>query len=75
MSNAAIAQAVAAKGSNAALAAAIGVHESAVSLWKTARRVVPAQYCIPIEVATEGAVTRYQLRPDVFGTDSEAANG
>lgn len=27
----------------------------------------PAQYCLAIEEATGGAVTRYDLRPDVFG--------
>jgi DNA-binding transcriptional regulator YdaS (Cro superfamily) len=68
-----IAQAVAIKGSNAALAAAIGVHESAISLWKTERRTVPAQYCIAIETATEGRVTRYALRPDVFGSAPDQA--
>lgn len=73
MSKAAVAKAVAAKGSNAALAEAINVHESAVSLWKTGRRVVPPQYCIPIELAT--GVTRYELRPDVFGFGTEASNG
>ena len=27
----------------------------------------PSEYCIPIEQITDGAVTRYDLRPDVFG--------
>ena len=27
----------------------------------------PAEYCLAIEAATSGAVTRYALRPDVFG--------
>lgn len=29
---------------------------------------VPAEYCQNIEEATGGQVTRYQLRPDVFGS-------
>ena len=29
---------------------------------------VPANRCIQIEQATNGAVTRYELRPDVFGS-------
>lgn len=64
--------AVTATGSNAALAAALGVHESAISLWKTGRRKVPAKYCIAVELATGGKVTRYDLRPDVFGADQRA---
>lgn len=28
---------------------------------------VPANHCIPIEELTGGEVTRYDLRPDVFG--------
>lgn len=27
----------------------------------------PAHHCLAIEEATGGKVTRYQLRPDVFG--------
>ena len=27
---------------------------------------VPAEWCIPIERATEGTVTRHQLRPDLY---------
>lgn len=28
---------------------------------------VPAEYCIAIERATGGAVTRHELRPDIYG--------
>lgn len=46
---------------------------STVTNWS--KRGVPAERCIAIERATNGAVTRYELRPDVFGDppDSEAA--
>jgi DNA-binding transcriptional regulator YdaS (Cro superfamily) len=37
-----------------------------VSNWR-GRGSVPPEYCIPIEEATERAVTRHELRPDVFG--------
>lgn len=37
-----------------------------VTNWKA--RGVPAERCLAIETATGGAVTRYQLRPDVFGS-------
>jgi DNA-binding transcriptional regulator YdaS (Cro superfamily) len=33
--------------------------------------VVPAEHCRAIELATDGRVTRYQLRPDVFGDGPE----
>lgn len=32
---------------------------------------VPAEHCLAIERATGGAVTRYALRPDVFGPAPE----
>jgi len=38
----------------------------AVTRWVRTGRV-PAHHCIAIEEATGGAVTRYDLRPDVFG--------
>lgn len=52
-----------------ALAEKLGVRQSVVSNWRT-RGVsprVPAERCIAIEQATKGAVTRHDLRPDVFG--------
>jgi DNA-binding transcriptional regulator YdaS (Cro superfamily) len=47
-------------------AEALGVVQGAVSNW-IARKSVPASRCLAIENATNGAVTRYELRPDVFG--------
>lgn len=41
----------------------IGVSSQAVTQWKR----VPPKYCILIEAASNNAVTRYELRPDVFG--------
>ena len=32
--------------------------------WTTGRRQIPIKYCIPIEQATRGLVTRKDLRPD-----------
>lgn len=43
------------------------VPNSLLSQWKTGVRRVPAEHCRAIEQATNGAVTRYDLRPDVFG--------
>jgi len=51
-------------GSQSALAAAVGVSRSAVWQWKGLGRQVPIEHCVAIERATEGAVTRRDLRPD-----------
>lgn len=32
---------------------------------------VPAEWCRDVEFVTNKAVTRYELRPDVFGESSE----
>lgn len=52
-------------GNQTKLAEALGVSPMAVTQWK--RRGVPAERCVPIEEATSGEVTRYDLRPDIFG--------
>ncbi|MGH8651331.1 MAG: transcriptional regulator [Gammaproteobacteria bacterium] len=39
----------------------------AVQQWTAAGRVPPDR-CLAVEHATEGKVSRYELRPDVFGT-------
>lgn len=62
-----ILQAIQAAGTQASLATAIGIHPTFVSQWAKNRRPVPAKWCIPIEEATGGVVTRYDLRPDIFG--------
>ena len=43
-----------------------------ISQWSSGARRVPAERCLPIEEATNGAVTRYELRPDVFGENQAA---
>ena len=54
-------------GGQTALAIAIGVKQPNVWNWlNRADGVTPAEYCLKIEQATHGAVTRYELRPDVF---------
>ncbi|WP_242510797.1 transcriptional regulator [Halorhodospira halophila] len=53
-------------GSVTELAQSIGVRQSTVSNWFMRGRV-PAERCAAIELATKGAVTRAELRPDVFG--------
>ncbi|WP_428309274.1 Cro/CI family transcriptional regulator [Hydrocarboniphaga sp.] len=60
-------KAINAAGGAAALARYLDVAPSAVTNWRL-RKQVPAERCRAIEAATQGAVTRYALRPDVFGS-------
>ncbi len=54
-------------GGNVKVARCLGVHPSFISQLATGHRLVPCKYVQIIENATQGAVTRYDLRPDVFG--------
>ncbi len=67
MDTEAISMAVEAAGSQASLAKSINVTIGAVNQWVHGLRPVPAGRCLAIEKATRGIVTRYDLRPDVFG--------
>jgi DNA-binding transcriptional regulator YdaS (Cro superfamily) len=66
-----IEKAVETVGSRVALASALGVSPSLVWQWLNGKRPVAASHCRAIEAATNGAVTRYELRPDVFGDAPE----
>lgn len=50
--------------SQANLARLLNVSQQAICNWK--RRGVPAEQCFQIEIALRGAVTRADLRPDLF---------
>ncbi len=67
----ALTRAIESAGGVGKLASAIGLKQNVVGNWRL-RGQVPAQHCIAIETATTGAVTRHDLRPDVFG--APAAN-
>lgn len=47
------------------LSGSLGVPGALVSQWKTGARHVPAERCIEIERATNGAVRCEELRPDI----------
>ncbi|MFC7399567.1 helix-turn-helix domain-containing protein [Chelatococcus sp. GCM10030263] len=54
-------------GGQTALADILGVRQSTLNYWLTgAKRGVPGHYVLPIEAATYGAVSRHQLRPDIY---------
>ncbi|MGO1079922.1 transcriptional regulator [Inquilinus sp. CA228] len=73
MSNSALERAVAAKGGQTAFARAIGRKQQTVWWWLHKSGRVPAEDCIRIELAVEGAVKRHELRPDIFPPPAEAA--
>lgn len=64
-------QAVAIVGSQVRLAAHLGVTVQAVNQVVNGIRPLPARWAIPIEEATGGAITRYQMLPRVFGHGPE----
>jgi DNA-binding transcriptional regulator YdaS (Cro superfamily) len=55
-------------GSQAQLAKAIGVTQPTLNQWITGDRPVPIGRCTQIEQATNGEVTRKDLRPDDWQT-------
>lgn len=69
----ALEQAIDAAGGVGKLAEKLGIWQTTVSNWK-ARGQVPVERCAAIEAATNGAVTRHDLRPDIFGPVPELAD-
>ena len=51
------------RGRGLLLAKTLGVKPPTVSDWITGKKQVPLERCTPIETATNGAVTRRDLRP------------
>lgn len=61
---AALAKAVAALGSQSAMARLLGISQPAVSGWIKERKLLPAQHVLAVEAAT--GVSRHDLRPDLY---------
>ncbi len=58
-------------GSVKELARTVGVSPMAVYHWRNRNNgLVPRASAVTIEEATGGRVTRHQLRPDIFGTET-----
>jgi DNA-binding transcriptional regulator YdaS (Cro superfamily) len=60
-------------GSQAAVARIVGVEQPSVHYILAKAEKVPAEWCIPIEKATDGQITRHQLRPDLYPQESQEA--
>lgn len=56
-------------GSEQALANAVSRKQPTVHEVLKRGKQVPAEWCIPIERATDGQITRHQLRPDLYPLD------
>jgi DNA-binding transcriptional regulator YdaS (Cro superfamily) len=56
--------AIRAAGGTVALARKLGITSQAISQWQ----LCPVQRAAAVERATNGLVTRQQLRPDIFGS-------
>lgn len=65
-------KAIDAVGTQAALAKALGVKPQHVWNWLNRDRRVPAEQVLPIESATDGRVTRHELRPDLYPREKAA---
>lgn len=64
----ALSRAIDLAGGQKPLADAIGTTQSQVWYWlNRAKRGVPGEFAPLIEAATHGAITRSDLRPDIFG--------
>lgn len=71
MTTGAFANAIRIAGNLSSLARMLGKRQSTVWYWKE-KGIVPAENCAAIEQLTGGLVTRYDLRPDVFGASPTA---
>lgn len=55
------------------LAEKLGVHFSLVSQWLSGVTNITPERAMQIETATNGAVSRSELRPDIWPKDEDAA--
>lgn len=59
------------KGNQSELARKIGVTPQAVQQWSKSGKV-PAERVLDIEAATDGKVTRHDLRPDIYPRETKS---
>lgn len=62
-------------GGQTALARAIGTRQANIWNWlNRSGAKVPGEFCIPIEAATQGLVSRTDLRPDLYPAEAMPAS-
>lgn len=66
-SETALDRAIAAAGSQSALARKLGVSQNAVSRWQRGLSPLPAEHVQAVEAAT--GISRHELRPDIYPHD------
>jgi DNA-binding transcriptional regulator YdaS (Cro superfamily) len=54
-------------GGQTKLAKSLNISQGQVSMWLNRDKKVPVNYVLPIEAATHGQISRYQLRGDIYG--------
>lgn len=67
MTNTPVLRAIEAAGGQASASRALNRPPAFIWQIVNGRRPLPAALAIPLEIACGGVVTRYELRPDVFG--------
>lgn len=60
-------------GTELGLADVVGVTQPSVNYMLNRGKKVPSEWCLPLEAATGGKVTRHQLRPDLYPAPRQAA--
>lgn len=66
-------RAVAIAGGQVALARKLGLKQAHVWWWLNRAKKLPAEQAIAIEKATDGKVSRHELRPDIYPIEERAA--
>jgi DNA-binding transcriptional regulator YdaS (Cro superfamily) len=59
-------------GNQTVAAKVVGVSPQAVSEMLRKGRRVPAGWCLPLESATAGRITRHDLRPDLYPRETKS---
>jgi DNA-binding transcriptional regulator YdaS (Cro superfamily) len=62
-------------GGQTAMARVLGVSQARVWNWVHRDQKIPGEFVLPIEEATDGRVSRYELRPDIFGASPKGEDG
>jgi DNA-binding transcriptional regulator YdaS (Cro superfamily) len=70
--NISIQKAVKIAGGQSALARKCGVEQGYIWYWLHRAKKTPAEIVLKIEAATDGQITRYEMRPDLYPPDDTA---